>query len=807
MNIPESEIASKREAAILYAKRGWKVFPVHAVNINGKCSCGKHNCKQVGKHPRTQHGCKDATSELDIVLKWWSETHAGANIGLLCDGDFWALDVDPRHEGDVTLNQLEKKHGALPKTVTNRTGGGGSHYLFKKPGDIEVVNRSNTSGELSGLDSRSSGGYIIVPPSKHRSGSEYQWDVGRCPDEMEIAAAPNWLIERFSKRKQKSKVSQHSVGHEKLTDDQVADMLDCIDPSIANDEWIKVGMALHSGGYDFSVWHHWSSRGENYEGEDECISRWNSFGSGAVTMGTLIYMAKEAGYSGLIQTPKFTFEDCISKTTKLTAESQPEDINGVLKMASEANLNAVENRQLLSKIKNSANIPLGDLRKGLVEIKKKASGPAEDLAYVVAEKTLKRFYAGGNHLVRGIDKGFWKYNGKHWERQTDEQVQNRVLEIIKTHVDPDDASFAGTLRAALSLIISKQAADDDVLKLAEEPPSVINCQNGELWIDLNGNVELRPHRFTSYLTYVLDVAYDPTAKSPRFDQALIDIFSNSSDPTDMARHFQEFMGYAIQPKRDIAAFFMLRGKGRNGKTKLMETLERLINKRAIYSDRLASIEKNKFAIGALAGKLLLVDDDVDTGTKLPDGFLKKVSERKLMTGELKFKDSFEFICTALPVLLANNYPYAADLSWGMRRRAHIIPFERVFTEEDADDSLFPFIWQNELPGILNRAIEGLNRLRQRGNFSQPTTCKAAHDIWLAQANPLSSFINEECQVSTTGYTLLKNFYFQFKFWAEGAGIRNIASRNTIKSNLENLGYEVRRRGDGNAVFGLVVDGG
>jgi P4 family phage/plasmid primase-like protien len=500
------------------------------------------------------------------------------------------------------------------------------------------------------------------------------------------------------------------------------------------------------------------------------------------------------------------FDDCISAAAELSDESSPDDISGVLELAHDAKLNAIENRQLLNTIKLATKMPLSDLRKGMNEIRRENSGPSEDLAYEVAEKTLNKFYAKGDHLIRSIDKSFWKYNGKHWHRYTDEQVQNRLLEVIKKEVDPENATFASTMRAALALIISKQAADGDVLRLAEEPLPVINCQNGELWIDQNGNAELRPHRHDSNLTYALDVTYDPSATCPRFDQALPDIFAGSSNPTDMSRHFQEFMGYAIQPKRDIAAFFILRGKGRNGKTKLMETLERLMNKRAIYSDRMANIEQNKFAIGALVGKLLLIDDDVDTGTKLPDGFLKKVSERKLMTGELKFKDSFEFICTALPVLLANNYPYAADLSWGLRRRAHIIPFERVFTAEDADDTLFPNIWESELPGVLNRAIEGLFRLRQRGAFKQPIDCVSAHDAWLTQANPLSSFIKEECQELLSGYTLLSKFYSEFEYWAKNAGIRNIASRNTIKSNLENLGYEVRHRKNGNAVYGLEIAG-
>ena len=173
-----------------------------------------------------------------------------------------------------------------------------------------------------------------------------------------------------------------------------------------------------------------------------------------------------------------------------------------------------------------------------------------------------------------------------------------------------------------------------------DEPEILPYENPSMCpigADVRHSIERRPHRYDSYLPYVLDVAYYPSATCPRFDQALLDIFRESSDAADMARHCLEFIGYTIQPRRDIAAWFMLRGKGRNGKTKLMETIEQLINKKAIYSDRLANIETSPFMVGALAGKLLLIDDDIDTGTKLPDGFLKKVSERKLMTGQVKFK--------------------------------------------------------------------------------------------------------------------------------------------------------------------------
>ena len=64
----------------------------------------------------------------------------------------------------------------------------------------------------------------------------------------------------------------------------------------------------------------------------------------------------------------------------------------------------------------------------------------------------------------------------------------------------------------------------------------------------------------------------------------------------------------------------------------MSILEKLLGDGNYMADRLNQIEKNIFKIGALDGKLMLIDDDVDVGTCLPDGFLKKISEEKTMSG-------------------------------------------------------------------------------------------------------------------------------------------------------------------------------
>lgn len=63
-------------------------------------------------------------------------------------------------------------------------------------------------------------------------------------------------------------------------------------PDCSRDEWVSVGMALHSLGEDMrSDWHGWSSGGASYS-KREADRQWDSFRpGGGVTVGTLIQMA------------------------------------------------------------------------------------------------------------------------------------------------------------------------------------------------------------------------------------------------------------------------------------------------------------------------------------------------------------------------------------------------------------------------------------------------------------------------------------------------------------------------------------
>lgn len=80
--------------------------------------------------------------------------------------------------------------------------------------------------------------------------------------------------------------------------ERILSALDALDPGLGYDEWVQVGMALHSGlGNDgFSVWDGWSARSDKYPGQQVISSHWKSFKPGRTGVGTLFHLAKSYGW-------------------------------------------------------------------------------------------------------------------------------------------------------------------------------------------------------------------------------------------------------------------------------------------------------------------------------------------------------------------------------------------------------------------------------------------------------------------------------------------------------------------------------
>jgi putative DNA primase/helicase len=182
------------EWALRWASQGIAVFPVHTA-FDGICSCSRGSeCRSIGKHPRTLNGLKEATTDPAQIRRWWQKW-PDANIGGATGGAIRLLvvDVDPKSGGDASLCDLTEAHGQeWLNTLHIETGSRGSHFFYTYPPEIEL---RNTASKLApGIDTRASGGYVVLPPSIHVSGRQYT-----IKEAAEMQSAPLWLVETLTR--------------------------------------------------------------------------------------------------------------------------------------------------------------------------------------------------------------------------------------------------------------------------------------------------------------------------------------------------------------------------------------------------------------------------------------------------------------------------------------------------------------------------------------------------------------------------------------------------------------------------------
>lgn len=309
-NTGTNDAAKMREAALALADSfGWRIVPLHGINPDGSCDCGDSACKSPGKHPRTDHGVKQATTDADQIAAWWGQW-SNANIGVATgkESGIFVVDYDKNKSGDDRLCGMEAfdqdsaKFAEVRDTLQIQSGSGGRHAIFQYPKEVQIGCRNKINH--SHVDVRGDGGYIIAPPSLHQSGNLYQWAQSGAILEASEEALKSWDL---TGREQDDAGNDWERGFDETVDtrelQKINEALSHIRP--LGDDWLKGGMALHdrfNGSPEgFQIWRAWSRTAPGYENEPAADhwKRWVSFGNykgASITLATVYKAATGAGW-------------------------------------------------------------------------------------------------------------------------------------------------------------------------------------------------------------------------------------------------------------------------------------------------------------------------------------------------------------------------------------------------------------------------------------------------------------------------------------------------------------------------------
>lgn len=154
-----------------YFKSGWQVCPAHnPIFEDGTTSCScraGRKCSKTGKHPKFSKSqwALRFEDEHDKLIDYFFENPVDS-IGVWLPDGLMVVDFD-----DVKAKE-EIFGDALPETLTCTTPRG-SHLYFL----AHELFRTTASQIKANVDIRAPGSWLILPPSIHKTGLKYEWEI------------------------------------------------------------------------------------------------------------------------------------------------------------------------------------------------------------------------------------------------------------------------------------------------------------------------------------------------------------------------------------------------------------------------------------------------------------------------------------------------------------------------------------------------------------------------------------------------------------------------------------------------------
>ncbi len=488
-------------------------------------------------------------------------------------------------------------------------------------------------------------------------------------------------------------------------------------------DWIETGMALHQADPDagFAIWDRWSHKSDKYA-PGQIQGKWASFGGrveAPVTLATIHRRAVEHGW-------------------------QPSEAGKRI-------------------------LPYHDDGK-------------------CADRYLDEYYTkqGVCRLVRM--RGEWlQYNGAAYTPPDDEErIKSKLwaflehsLTTAKKAGDPPQP-FPTTRRKVDDIMDALKHRPQVAISQIDrgwligpdkdaDPPAneIVPCRNGLLHVPTGKLLAPTPRFFTRN---ALAFDYNPAAAKPmRWLKFLQELFRSQPEMIDLV---QEMMGYLLTPDTSQQKIFLIVGPPAAGKSILCGVIEHLVGRANVAKASMSTLSQNKGA-ECLIGKTVAIVPDAHAGAQVDrtavTELMKQISGGDNPALPRLYRSAYQGPVSVRFVVVANEAPPFADNSESMRRRIVGIPLQESF--EGKEDTRLSEALRQEVPGILNWALEGNRRLNERSRFDPPPASRELSNNVGHDASPLGWFIADYCEAGEGKQVEVAQLYQAYRQACECDGHR------------------------------------
>ena len=360
--------------------------------------------------------------------------------------------------------------------------------------------------------------------------------------------------------------------------------------------------------------------------------------------------------------------------------------------------------------------------------------------------------------------GFVEYNGKFWERITDETVMAYIGDALGVY-------RTGTRLSSILKVVKSETNTDELLDLNRH--AVMNFINGTL--ELEPNIVFREHREDDFCTYCLPYPYDPSVRSELWE----DYLSTVTDYDDKKiALLQEYAGYCLFTDSPLQRCLNLVGDGSNGKSIFANVITDIFTKPNISTVSMSDLMKDFHSIDLKYSMVNIASETRSDVTGAEEKF-KKVIVGEIIRDSYKGKDVTDFVSRAKWIFLSNNFMVSkTDQSDGWVRRFCFCEFNLRFCDEPklpherkADPTLESRLRTNEeLTAIFNWVLEGYQVLKATMKFTEPDDQRKTTEDFVEITNPLVVFVKEfDINACQDHFITNADLYRNYRSWCDETG--------------------------------------
>ena len=326
---------------------------------------------------------------------------------------------------------------------------------------------------------------------------------------------------------------------------------------------------------------------------------------------------------------------------------------------------------------------------------------------------------------------------------------------------------------------------------------LINMLNGTFEISPTQQ-KLREYQREDFLTYQLPFEYNEQAKAPVFEKYLNEVLPDK----EAQKVLGEFLGYVfISPGTlKLEKALLLYGTGANGKSVFFDIVNALLDEQNISNYSLQSITKiDGYQRAELANKLLNYSSEINGNIEAQ--IFKQLASGEKVEARQIYGKPFIFIPKVKLIFNCNELPKDVEHTDAYFRRFLIIPFTISIPNEKQDKELAKKIIANELSGVFNWVLQGLNRLLTNKRFTECEAINKQLEQYKKVTDNVALFLEETgYRKSSTEYVTSKDLYIEYRTFCADDGYRPLAKSNFKQRLMQTMKVLIERKNVGQVVF-------